>query len=119
MDPVTKARQSSANSGKKRGRVENLKPWKPGQSGNPEGRPKKRPITEIYEEILADPKNRASLKDQIINTITSRGMAGVLERREMKESIEGKVTQPVEVDGEIKFTLAEVIKKARLRAIKK
>lgn len=34
------------------GRVENLKPWKPGQSGNPGGRPKgiHRRIRELYPE---------------------------------------------------------------------
>jgi len=39
----TSGRASSQNSGPvsgRRGRVENLKPWKPGQSGNPGGKPK-------------------------------------------------------------------------------
>lgn len=34
------------------GRIENLKPWKPGQSGNPGGRPKGRLIDEALEELL-------------------------------------------------------------------
>ncbi len=34
------------------GRVENLRPWQPGQSGNPGGRPKKKPITEELERPL-------------------------------------------------------------------
>lgn len=99
MDPISKIRGASTERNSK---YPNLRaPWKPGESGNPAGRPKKRPITELYEEILADPKNRARLKKQIIATITRKGMAGVLERREMKESIEGKVTQPVEISGTV------------------
>ncbi len=39
---------STENSGKNKGNVENLKPhqFKPGESGNPGGRPKKAPITD-------------------------------------------------------------------------
>src|SRR5262245_60822112 len=36
------------------GKIENLKPWQSGQSGNPGGRPKKKPITELYEQLLND-----------------------------------------------------------------
>ena len=39
-----------------RGRPENLTPWKPGQSGNPEARPKKKPLTEALEKIYSDPE---------------------------------------------------------------
>ena len=34
------------------GRVENLKPWKPGQSGNPGGRPKRDVAAEIARAIF-------------------------------------------------------------------
>ena len=47
---------SGKNSGKPQGRPENLTPWKPGQSGNPGGRPKKKPLTEALEKIYSDPK---------------------------------------------------------------
>lgn len=116
MDPVSKSRQSSGNTGKKRGRIENLKPWKKGQSGNPDGRPKKKPVTLIFEELFEDPKTRELIKKQIKQTLTNRGMAGVLMLREGAERVEGKVPQPVDVDGEIRVSLSEVIKKARLRA---
>jgi hypothetical protein len=39
---------SGESSQKRRGRPENLAPWKPGQSGNPGGPPEKKPITEAY-----------------------------------------------------------------------
>lgn len=34
------------------GRVENLRPWKPGESGNPGGRPKTKPLTEELARLL-------------------------------------------------------------------
>ena len=34
------------------GRVENLKPWKPGESGNPGGRPKRDIASEIAQAIF-------------------------------------------------------------------
>lgn len=37
----------------KRGHPATLRPpWKPGESGNPSGRPKRRPITDLYEKQL-------------------------------------------------------------------
>ena len=35
---------------------QNLKPWKPGQSGNPGGRPRLKPLTDRLHEVLEDPK---------------------------------------------------------------
>ena len=37
---------------KKRGRIENLKPWKPGQSGNPGGRPKHDVASQIARAVF-------------------------------------------------------------------
>lgn len=42
-----------------KGRIENLKPWKPGQSGNPSGRPREdKPYTEAHKIVA-----RMKLKD--------------------------------------------------------
>lgn len=35
--------------------LENLRSWQPGESGNPRGRPKKRPITDECAQILSEP----------------------------------------------------------------
>ena len=50
-----------------------LDPWKfkPGQSGNPGGRPKKKPITDLYEQILRDPKNRAMVRRAVMRALSS------------------------------------------------
>jgi len=111
--------KSAQNSGKSAGRVENLKPhnWKPGQSGNPGGRPKKKPLTELYESILADPKNIAVIQKVVLATLRKGNMAMVLLLREMAERVEGKVTLPIEAD--VTMNLADVIAEGRKRAAMK
>jgi hypothetical protein len=90
--------------------------FKPGQSGNPGGRPKAKPITELYARILEDPENLAAIKAAVLKTLTRAGsMAMVLMLREMTDRIEGKVTQSIEADVTV-TNLAETIAAARKRA---
>ncbi len=114
MDPVSKAQVENSQ---KPSRISRLKGygWKKGQSGNPGGRPKKKPVTEIFEEILASTQDREAVKQQVKQTLTSKGMAGVLLLREAAERTEGKVAQPVEIDGQISLSLAETIQERRKR----
>ena len=77
------------------------RPWPKGVSGNPGGRPKQKPITDLCEEIINHPETREKIKQQVIQTLTSRGMAGVLLLREIGERVEGKVTQGIELSGSI------------------
>jgi hypothetical protein len=102
--------------GGKTGRNNNLKPFKPGQSGNPSGRPKKKPITEMYERILSDPRNVAAVEKAVVKALRKGQMAMVLQLREMAERVEGKVTQPIEAN--VTVNLAEAIAEARKRAAK-
>jgi uncharacterized protein DUF5681 len=78
------------------GRVENLKPWQPGQSGNPGGRPKKKPITELYEQLLSDRATLNAIRTAILRNIKSHKTALVPLLREMADRVEGKVTQPID-----------------------
>lgn len=79
------------------------------------GRPKKTPITEIFEELLADPQTRDAIKGQVRRTLTKHGMAGVLLLREMADRLEGKVANSVDVNLSGKVTLEQVLE-ARRRA---
>jgi hypothetical protein len=88
--------------------------WQAGQSGNPSGRPKKKPVTEMYERILSDPKNLAAIEQATVRALLKGNMAMVLQLREMTDRVEGKVTQPIEAD--ITVNLADAIAEARKRA---
>ena len=107
----------------------NLQPFKRGQSGNPGGRPKKRPITDRYHEGLEAPLEEnirialslpegatngdAVAKAQIRAAIKGKTYAA----RELREATEGKSTQRLEIVGEeggaIKVDIAESL--ARIR----
>ncbi len=96
MDAVQHAQaESSTLSGRDRW---NASRWKPGQSGNPLGRPKKLRITKLFEKILANPANRKELEESIKDILRSRRMAAVLMLREMAERTEGKVAEKLELD---------------------
>jgi hypothetical protein len=89
--------------------------WQPGQSGNLRGRPKKRPITSEYENILAtpapdlvvDPLRGFGAKRgdswarviglaQVRNALMPTGV-GAFAARELREACEGKAPKRVEL----------------------
>jgi hypothetical protein len=90
------------------------KGFMPGESGNPSGRPKRKPITELYERILNDPEALAELEQSVRKALKKGQMAMVLQLREMTDRVEGKVTQTIEAD--ITVNLADAIAAARKRA---
>ena len=92
----------------------NLRPWRPGQSGNPAGRTVKKPFTEMFERIMNDPVLVAEFEKSIVRSITKGGMAGVMYFKEGADRIEGKISQPIEAD--ITVNLSDAIAEARKRA---
>ena len=89
-------------------------PWKPGESGNPAGRPRKRPLSDSHEELLrsiAPPEIRNALNqrgarldktatwsDCISYSLGRKAIAGdVTAAKELRESVEGKSTQRIEL----------------------
>lgn len=81
--------------------------FKPGQSGNPGGRPKKKPLTELYEEILNDSRKVGEVRRAIIAVLVKAqpGMVPLL--KEMADRVEGPMRQQVDVTG--KLTLEQLI----------
>lgn len=108
MDPVSRAQNSNTSARKKVGR-----PFPKGTSGNPGGRPKHKPITDIFTEIVEEAK--AGIKAQVIATLTSRGMAGVLMLREVADRVEGKVAQEIDVDVNAQIHYSEAVARVRAR----
>lgn len=88
--------------------------WKPGQTGNPGGRPKKKPISEMYERLLGEPEFLEQLEGSVRKMILSGRMVGQLQLKEMTDRVEGKITQPIEHD--VTVNLADAIAEARKRA---
>src|ERR1700733_2616920 len=101
-----------------KGRPQNLKSWKPGQSGNPGGRPKKLPITESYEQFANEklPEDvckklglkagstyaQGAARAQFIKALQGETKAVA----EIREAIEGKATQRIHLEGDQQVTLA-------------
>ncbi len=109
--------EGTANSAKKRANTAGLTPWKKGQSGNPSGRPKKKPITEMYERILNNPEHLAAIEAATLSALKRGNMAMVLQLREITDRVEGKITQPIEAS--VTMNLAEAIAEGRKRAAKR
>ena len=73
----------------------NLRPWRPGQRGNPGGRPKKKPVTELYEQLLNDTDTIEAIRATMLRTIRGSKTNLVPLLREMADRVEGKMTQPI------------------------
>ncbi len=80
------------------GRIENLKPWQPGQSGNPGGRAKSKPITDAIKERLAriqpdDPRTDAQrLADVLVDGALDGDIQFI---KELLNRVEGKVAEVI------------------------
>jgi len=123
---------STKNSGTNRGNVSNLTPhqFKPGQSGNPGGRPKKPPITgyvleqldkpipeamrrnlpEIFVEIYGD---TATFGQMIAFKLIAQAADGDMQAvNAVLDRVEGKVSQRHAISGDeagsVEFTLKRV-----------
>jgi len=97
------AQNSDKNSEGRRRRIQTLEPfrWRTGQSGNPGGRPKRKPITEAYNEILAaiDPKTGMTgaqiLALEAFKKAVMDGNPTLI--KEITDRVEGTVKQTLDV----------------------
>jgi hypothetical protein len=104
------------------GNEQNLKPWPKGESGNPGGRPKKKPITDELERLLQEQAPDASgrtWRAVIAESLLRQAAKGdVRAISELTNRIEGKPLQAVQLgaDGGLEM-LAEELEKARKRML--
>ena len=102
--------QPEGESSQNRGRnTAGLVPWQPGQSGNPGGRPKKKPLTDAYRkalsELVAEDIRRklnleegATYAEVIARALIQEAVMGkskVSAASELADRTEGRVTQPI------------------------
>ena len=101
--------------GKKRNGIENLRPpWKPGETGNPMGRPQGKSMVTILRELLdknmlmpTDPitgeatdSGRLSIREILMMQLVSLGIKGDRHAIEsILDRLEGRGSQGVEVSG--------------------
>ena len=110
-----------------KGRIENLQPpWKPGESGNPSGRPSKRRLSECYADLIDKPLPEDLRKGMRLEAGATYGEAMALglaraaikgkteAAREFGDRTEGKARQPVEVSGG-PINYAEIVADIRRR----
>lgn len=118
--PVAKKSNSDSQKTEKKtmsaASLANLKPFKSGEewTGNAGGRPKKGPLTEATEEMLAEklsnPVERERWKNAQWEKMLKSGVVGAMFMDTAWERTEGKVTQPVDVN--VNLTLRERMRKA-------
>lgn len=75
--------------------------FKPGQSGNPKGRPPKLPrLDDLLSEILGEEKDGMTAAEAILKRIRQQAAQGNLKAAEMLlDRAYGKSTQPIELSG--------------------
>jgi hypothetical protein len=76
--------------------------WKPGQSGNPGGRPKRMPLTDVTREKLPqkipdDPQGR-TYAEAIVDKLIAMAIGGdIAAIRELHDRAEGKARQTIDL----------------------
>lgn len=98
--------------------------FKPGQSGNPGGRPKSKLLSEAYKKILETEIKSGKHKGKTFAEVIAQKMAEeatkgkVQPAAEMADRVEGKPRQAYEVKMSIMDELADRMEKARKRVKK-
>ena len=89
---------------------ENLKPFKKGQSGNPNGRPRKLPKLDVLlAEVLGDDAKGTTVAEQILRALEKQAMKGNVKAAELLlDRGYGKAKQSIDLSGEVGLTVSDV-----------
>jgi hypothetical protein len=71
--------------------------WKPGQSGNPGGRPKTKQVRDALQKLV----NELGLEPAVRAIYTKAAEGDVAAFREIADRLDGKVAQPIAGDDEL------------------
>lgn len=104
------------------GEIKNLRsPWKPGQSGNPAGRPRKRPLSDAYLRVLESPapadmvvalrqfgiRPGARWADILaVGMVKAAAHGDAAAAKEITNRLEGRVPVAVQIDSDTKVNIA-------------
>lgn len=76
--------------------AEHLIPWKPGQSGNPSGRPKTKPFKEAIRRAVEAAGTDTEKLDRLATALYAKALEGdVSAIREIGDRLDGKVAQAI------------------------
>jgi len=104
---VPDSEQPAQNSGESKSHPgsENLRPWQPGQSGNPGGRPKRKPLTDAYAALLDKPIPPDMARQLRISEAST--YAEVVAMALLKEAVKGKVNAAAELADRVEGRVME------------
>jgi porphobilinogen deaminase len=85
---------------KRRGRIENLKPWKKGQSGNPGGYSRGRRMQARLNEILDRISGQATIEEAVNERLVVEALNGnIAAYIAIRDTVDGRPRQAVELSG--------------------
>ncbi|MEP2085062.1 MAG: DUF5681 domain-containing protein [Bauldia litoralis] len=121
MPAKKQPKNSGQNTKKKRGNPQNLKPWKPGESGNPKGRPlgARDRRTVIWEALKRIAEKKNMTPEEIEEAIQVAGIekaikGSFLHYSEVSNGLYGKIIDNVDIKSGGK-SLADLINTANAR----
>jgi hypothetical protein len=75
------------------------RPFQPGQSGNPNGRPKSKPFKDAIQRALKEAEGDEDMLNAVALALVKKAKEGdVPAIKELADRLDGKVTQPVSGD---------------------
>lgn len=83
--------------------IENLKPFKKGESGNPNGRPKKLPeIDKLLADVLGEDKEGVTAAEAILKALRAKASKGDIRAAEvLLDRAYGKAKQSLDIQANI------------------